>query len=363
MNVLTAKSFAPGAYFKRGVGVGFSGGRESQSRSMLYMGGSYYDGPLIDLYAVLGVSRRCSDSDIRDSYKSLIRKTHPDRFYSELAFKPEAMSVSELKGYASENRVGTASFTEKSELVNAAREIYKTTNKLPHAQQRRMEEVTDRFQRVNLAFTTLSDPQQRRMYDLTGDWGTKVKAAAPKQTSRSRPPPPPKKPAPAPAPTPRTQAPWQRAAQQRSPPPPPPRQEPPRARPDIGDRAEAANVRRRGADAQMDDVQRRVYENYQREKAAEEERLKEVRRAGEEETRRKKEASQRLRAKNREKWAKENAQYAKKRKKFGEVFGDLDWQTMSEEQKVAKVRQNQEDIKERWGNLFKGAFGGLANKK
>merc|ERR1712072_775329 len=114
---------------------------------------------------------------------------------------------------------------------------------------------------------------------------------------------------------------------------------------------------------QMDDVQRRVYENYQREKVAEEERLKEVRRAGEEETRRKKEASQRLRAKNREKWAKENAQYAKKRKKFGEVFGDLDWQTMSEEQKVAKVRQNQEDIKERWGNLFKGAFGGLANKK
>eukprot|EP00520_Triparma_pacifica_P019744 CAMPEP_0118638378 /NCGR_PEP_ID=MMETSP0785-20121206/3650_1 /TAXON_ID=91992 /ORGANISM="Bolidomonas pacifica, Strain CCMP 1866" /LENGTH=128 /DNA_ID=CAMNT_0006529619 /DNA_START=411 /DNA_END=794 /DNA_ORIENTATION=- len=127
------------------------------------------------------------------------------------------MTIRDLKAYADENKVGVATVTEKSELIEIATDIYKRTERPPSNLQSLITSITDEFQLINLAYTTLSDTSLRRNYDLTGDWGEDVPYTPPPNVGKN-------------------------------------------GRPDMGDREEAARVRVRGFKSQMEPLQKKVYE-------------------------------------------------------------------------------------------------------
>ncbi|GMI25817.1 hypothetical protein TrRE_jg8567, partial [Triparma retinervis] len=238
---------------------------------------NFYDGPMIDLYRVLEIRRTATSSSIRSAYKKLSRSNHPDRFVDELRWDPEGMTVGELKGYAGENDVGVATLTDKRELVEVAKQIYRRTGEPDRALRDKIDEVNETFQIINLAHETLGDEERRRYYDLTGDWGEEIVFVPSREGGRA----------------------------------------------DMGDRDEAERVRDRGRKSQMDDVQRRVYEGYLKEEREREEKEKGIREEGE-----------RVRRMKRERTEEETRR----------------------EREGREVRQ--EMVKEKWGNLFKGVFGG-----
>jgi len=125
-----------------------------------------------DYYEALGVTRTASADDIRSAFRRMARTLHPDRFVEELKFDVATQTVSEIRAFLGEQNIGTAGVFERSELNELATKANKSSGAIPAALQKRREEKTNRFARINLAYTTLYDPKSRKMYDLTGDWGT-----------------------------------------------------------------------------------------------------------------------------------------------------------------------------------------------
>eukprot|EP00588_Corethron_pennatum_P022429 CAMPEP_0194324098 /NCGR_PEP_ID=MMETSP0171-20130528/26490_1 /TAXON_ID=218684 /ORGANISM="Corethron pennatum, Strain L29A3" /LENGTH=619 /DNA_ID=CAMNT_0039082909 /DNA_START=200 /DNA_END=2059 /DNA_ORIENTATION=- len=125
-----------------------------------------------DYYEALGVTRTASADDIRSAFRRMARTLHPDRFVEELKFDVATQTVSEIRAFLGEQNIGTAGVFERSDLNELATKANKSSGAIPAALQKRREEKTNRFARINLAYTTLYDPKSRKMYDLTGDWGT-----------------------------------------------------------------------------------------------------------------------------------------------------------------------------------------------
>ncbi|GMH52395.1 hypothetical protein TrLO_g4408 [Triparma laevis f. longispina] len=256
-----------------------------------------YTGPPIDLYRILELRRTATDDEIKSGYKKIARTKHPDVTASKFRFEPSDFNVRELTGYLNDNGVGTSNYVEKSEYIASSLEVYKRTSNIPSSLQTKIDKIADEFNKVTTAYMTLSDPAQRRMYDLTGDWGLE-KEYIPDSGDKS--------------------------IGER-----------------MGDRSEAARVRRRKGWEQKDEMQRRVYEQNMIEKEEKERELEAIREKGEE-----------LRARQREVTQQENE---RNRRKFENAFkrkggGDGEKEKIDRHENEA---DGQDKIKAKWGEIFK----------
>jgi len=138
-----------------------------------------------DYYAALGLMRSASPDEIKSAFRKKARLLHPDRFAEELRFDPSSMQVSELRAFLAEQNIGTAGLFERSDFNELAKEAHKRNDSVPKALASRREEVTDKFALVNAAYTTLHDEKARRLYDLSGEWGTGTSGSGTKSADTS----------------------------------------------------------------------------------------------------------------------------------------------------------------------------------
>ncbi|GMH96845.1 hypothetical protein TrVE_jg14163 [Triparma verrucosa] len=265
-----------------------------------------YTGPSVDLYRILNLRRSASDPDIKQAYKKIAREKHPDVTASTLRFDPNNFTTKQLRDYLTDNKVGTSSFVEKSEYISASLSLHKRTSVVPSSLQSEIDRVADEFSLVTLAYGTLSDPSKRRIYDLTGDWGMEKPYTPPTNGSD---------------------------VGQR-----------------MGDRSEAARVRRRKAWQQKDEVQRRVYEQNEKERLEKEAEMEVIKKEGERVRARQREAAIREREENRikfERW--------KGNKAEGEGGRTNEKKSEGKKNESEKDEANdaQEKIKAKWGDIFK----------
>jgi len=125
-----------------------------------------------DYYDALGLTRSASSDEIRSAFRSMARNLHPDRFAEELRFDPSNTATSDLRSFLKDQAVGTAGIFERAELESLAADTHRRNGAVPAALEKRRAEVTDRFALVNSAYSTLYDEKARKMYDLSGEWGT-----------------------------------------------------------------------------------------------------------------------------------------------------------------------------------------------